>query len=91
MSKVISLDKQKEKEILFFKSTKPINNKHMNNVHVLFILMSHKIDEEGFYKLFPDTQKVTQEEFDELYKSPLFSTVVPVGDDDIIDEYFNDL
>lgn len=90
MSKVIPLSKKENDEILFFKTTKPINNKHTNG-HVLFILMSKRIDEEAFYKLFPDTEKVTQEEFDELYKSPLYPTVVPVGDDDIIDEHFNDI
>ncbi len=90
MTNIISLDSiNKEREILFFKTVKPIINEFRNG-HVLFILMSKKIDEEGFYRLFPHTEKVTKEEFDRLHEMPMYLEVVPVGDDEILDVYFTD-
>jgi hypothetical protein len=76
-------------QILFFKTIKPILNKHFQG-HLLYILMSERIGEKEFYKLFPNTIKVSQEEFDNLHDLPEYKQVIPIGDEDIIHDFFND-
>lgn len=67
-------------EILFFKNEQS---------KFLYILMSKHIDEEKFYKLFPKSERVEQDEFDKLHDDESLNyIVIPVGDSDIIDEYF---
>lgn len=70
-----------EKKIYFFAHTK----KPMG-----YVLMSHRITIDMFYDYFPNSEEVTEAEFDQLVNANPDYEVVFVGDEHIIDKHFTE-